>query len=78
VETHVKFIELGDKLRLILDETYDLTSGSGLPAKGDSVWLWDKDHRKQFWVTERHWTIGNVIGLIEIFVVPTSKQAKTI
>jgi hypothetical protein len=77
-KTHIRFIELGDKLRTVLDENYDLTSGCGLPVKGDVVWIYDDPRLKQFTIVERHWHIGNIIGLIEIFVVSTVDQAKTI
>ena len=78
MKIHLMFIELGERLRTICDYEYDLTSGSGLPIKGDVVWLFDKDRRKQFWVVERHWNIGNVVGQITIYVVSTSEQAKTL
>lgn len=78
MKVHVRFVELGKKLRGIVEHEYDLTSGTGLPTKGDIVWLFDKDKAKQFWVVERHWNIGNMIGMITIYVVSTSEQAKTI
>jgi len=78
MKVHVSFVELGQKLRTICAHEYDLTSGSGLPVEGDIVWLFDKDRRRQFWVVERHWNIGNIIGNIMIYVTSTSEQAKTI
>jgi len=69
---HITFIELKEKLRTICDCEYDLTSGSGFPIKGDVVWLYDKTRLKQFWVVERHWYIGTVVGQITIYV--TSKH----
>lgn len=78
MKTHVQFIELTEPLRVILDEEFDLTSGTGLPTQGDVVWLFDKDRARQFWVVERHWNIGNVIGMIIIYVSPTSEGARTI
>ena len=78
LKCHVQFIEVGKTLRVISDENYDLTTGSGLPMKGDIVWLFDKTRSKQFWVVERHWHIGNIIGVITIYVAPTSEQARTI
>lgn len=76
MKVHVRFIEVGDKLRVILDQEFDLTSGPGLPVVGDCVHIFDKTIFKQFWVVERHWHIGNVIGALEIFVAPTSEQSK--
>jgi hypothetical protein len=78
MKKHVQFIELGEKLRIIADLELDLTDGAGLPIKGDIVYLIDKGKYKQFWVVERHWQIGNVVGMIRIYVVSTSEQAKTI
>ena len=81
---HVAFVELGEPLRPICDHEYDLTAGSGLPAVGDIVHLYDKKGKddlgrtKQFWVVERHWNIGNVIGMVTIYVVATSEQARAI
>lgn len=75
---HVRFIEVGDKLTVLEDCQYDLTSGSGLPVKGDIVWLYSKNKHGQFWVVERHWNIGTMIGMVEIYVSPTSEQARTI
>lgn len=79
MKVHVRFIELGKKLRVIQDQQYDLTGGEGLPIPGDCVHLYDKDRLRQFWVVERHWNIGNVIvGMIEIYVSATSEGAKKI
>jgi hypothetical protein len=78
MKVHVQFIEVGNHLRVLLDQEFDLTSGHGLPVVGDRVHIFDKTCTKQFWVVERHWNIGNVIGIIEIFVAPTSEQARTI
>jgi len=78
MKTHVQFIEVGDRLRVILDEKYDLTQGCGLPIKGDIVHIFDGDRPKQFWVIERHWNFGNVVGMVIIYVASTSEQARTI
>jgi len=82
MKTHVRFVELGERLRTICEYDYDLTSGSGLPVRGDIVWLLDRksslNRAKQFWVVERHWNIGNVIGMVTIYVTSTSEQARTI
>jgi hypothetical protein len=77
MKVHVQFIEVGDKLRVLLDQELDLTSGHGLPVVGDCVHIFDKTRIKQFWVVERHWNINNVIGML-VFVAPTSEQARTI
>ena len=78
MKTHVQFVEVGLKLRVILQEDYDLTQGCGLPIKGDIVHILDGDRPKQFWVIERHWRFGNVVGMVTIYVSPTSEQARTI
>lgn len=78
MKVHIQFIELGKILRVINDENYDLTAGSGLPMKGDIIHLYDKSGFKQYWVIERQWNIGNVIGQIMIYVSQTSEQARTI
>ena len=85
MKVHVKFIALGERLRVITDGEFDLTSGCGLPAVGDCVHLFDEaranekfGQSRQFWVVERHWNIGNIIGEVEIYVAPTSEQARTI
>lgn len=78
MKKHVQFIELGEKLRVVADLELDLNDGEGLPIKGDIVWLFDKTKHKQFWVVERHWTIGDMIGMINIYVVSTSEQARAI
>lgn len=72
MKVHVKFVELAEKLRCILDEQYDLTDGSGLPLVGDVVHIHDKGRPRQFWVVERHWNVGVVIGMVTIYV--TSKR----
>ena len=84
MKVHVKFIELGESLRVITDGEFDLTSGCGLPAIGDCVHLFDKKanekfgQSRQFWVVERHWNIGNMMGEVDIYVAPTSEQARAI
>jgi len=80
MKVHVQFIEVTDRLRIIADEEFDLTTGSGLPIKGDIVWLYDQveKRRRQFWVIERHWNIGNVIGMVQIYVSGTSEGAKVV
>jgi hypothetical protein len=81
-KVRVRFIELGDKLRLLLDEEYDLTTGSGLPMPGDCVHIYDKgakpERMRQFWVVERHWNFGNVVGMLEIYLSSTSEGARRI
>ncbi len=79
-KVHVQYIEVGEKLRVILDEDYDLTSGVGLPGTGDSVHIYDtkRNRSAQFWVIERHWNIGNIVGMIQIYVSPTSEDARRI
>ena len=79
-KTHVQYIEVGEKLRVVLDEEYDLTSGSGLPAVGDTIHIYDpkRERTAQFWVIERHWNIGNVVGMVLIYVSPTSDDARRI
>lgn len=78
MKVHIQFVEVGERLRVILDEQFDLTGGTALPEKGDVVWIYDKDRQRQFWVVERHWNIGNVIGMITIYVASTSEGARTI
>lgn len=78
MKTHVQFICVGKRLTVLLDEEYDLTQGCGLPIKGDIVFLPTKPGHKQFWVIERHWNFGNVVGMVIIYVAPTSEQARTI
>jgi len=74
-KAHIQFIELGDRLKRLLDEDYDLTNGTGLPLKGDCVFILGK----QYWVVERHWNIyDDAIGYIMIYLSPTSDQARTI
>ncbi|NVM23994.1 MAG: hypothetical protein HWN68_19720 [Desulfobacterales bacterium] len=80
MKVHVQFIEWANPLRRIADIELDLTTGSGLPVKGDVVWLYDKarERQKQFWVVERHWNIGSIIGMIQVYVLPTSEGARAI
>jgi len=59
----VRFIELGTKLK-VLTELENLEIEVPLPIQGDSVWILGKQYR----VVERHWNIGNMIGMMEIFV----------
>ena len=86
MKVHVQFIEVTNRLRfvhykeILSDEEFDLTSGTGLPLKGDIVWLYDQLHKRkrQFWVIERHWNIGNVIGMLLIYLSGTSEGAKVV
>jgi len=79
-KVHVQIIEVGEKLRLLVDQEFDLTSGSGLPVVGDSIHIYDSKRSRtaQFLVIERHWNIGNVIGTVVIYVSPTSDEARRI
>jgi len=74
---HVQFIEVGKRLRMLNDVELDTEV---LPIKGDIIWLYDQKRksRRQFSVIERHWNIGDSVGIIEIFVCETVEGAKTI
>lgn len=73
----VRFIEVGETLRMLSDVELDTEM---LPIKGDIVWLYDQKRRRrrQFSVIERHWNIGDSVGIIEILVCETVEGAKTI
>jgi len=74
----VKFIEVAKPLRIVNDVEHLETEA--LPSKGDIVWLFDQNRERQvqFHVVERHWNIGNMVGIIEIYVCQTSEGAKTL
>lgn len=82
MKVRVQVIEVADRLIPLLDREYDLTSGSGLPATGDILRIYDTTKGINRWrsvrVIERHWNIGNTIDMIELYVAPTSEDARTI
>lgn len=77
MKVEINLIEVGDSLRLVQNTKLETHV---LPAEGDIIRIYDTKYKKQrrFRVIERHWSIGNVVGFIEIFVVPTVDEAKTI
>ena len=82
MKCHVQIVEVAEPLKVLVDENFDLTSGVGLPNIGDAIWLYVPGRKvsphRQYRVVDRHWNIGNVIGMVIIYVSRTLEDVRTV